>query len=328
MFYESRSDFFYDPKSKLYYGNKKGAYFRYDDATNPPFIEVHRVVPAAGSTESIPGDAVAASASKPDGDAAARGKAVIAIKLKTKKIKKPKGKTYAKVVSIVSKVQKEQVANIEKWSEKNAELQADQPVFPSSTAKPPAATIVPRPAQAAADHAKVATTAKGEPICTICRRKFLTIDKLRLHEKVSGMHKQNLAKLTTSKEKRELVKSVESVEYQDRAKKRRAMHGSESTMPPPRMPVAPLRADASSAEEAPTIVDNLGSNNIGNQLLQKLGWKSGSALGRKAEDASRGPDGPISALGRDQSKVEKLWNDWERIEALAGNAARHSGRPD
>lgn len=321
MFYESRSDFFYDPKSRLYYGNKKGAYFRHDDATNPPFVEVHRVVPAVGTTESSTGDSSAASASKPDGDATAAGKAVIAIKIKTKKIKKPKERVYAKVVPIISKVQKEQVANIEKWCEKKAEIHADQPVLPSSTATPPAVTIVPRPAPAASVHASVVTTAKGEPICAICRRKFLTIDKLRLHEKVSSLHKENLAKLTASKAKRELVKSVE---YIDRAKKRRAIHGSsELPMPPPRMPVAPLQANASSAQEAPAVADNLGSNNIGNQLLQKLGWKSGSALGRKAEDASGGPDGPTSA-----SKVENLRKDWERIERLAGNAARHSGRPN
>jgi hypothetical protein len=312
MFYESRSDFFYDPKSKLYYGNKKGSYFRYDDATNPPFIEVHRMVPAAGTTESPPGDSSTASVSKPD--------AVIAIKLKTKKIKKPKGSTDAKVVHIVSKVQKEQVANIEKWSEKKAEIQADDPVLPSRTAKPLATTIVPRPAPAAADHVKVATTAKGEPMCITCRRKFLTLDKLRLHEKVSEMHKQNLAKLTTSKEKRELVPSGE---YQDRAKKRRAMHGSDSIMPPPKKPVVPP-----SAKAAPVVAHDLGSNNIGNQLLQKLGWKAGSSLGRKAEDKSGGPDGPTSALGRDQSQVQNLRKDWATIEALASDAARYSGRPN
>jgi RNA-binding protein 5/10 len=316
MFYESRSDFFYDPKSKLYYGNKKGAYFCYDDTTNPPFIEVHRMVPAAaaGTTESTPGDASTstAGATKPDGDAI--GKAVIAIKLKTKKIKKQKGGSIAKVVPIVSKVQKEQVANIEKWSEKKAEIQADRPVLPSITVNPPPSIIVPSPSSATTDHAKVATTAKGEPICTICKRKFSTIDKLRLHEKASELHKQNLAKLNTSKEKRELVPSVE---YQDRAKKRRAMHGPDPIMPPPRMPVVPLNAVASSAEAAPTVADNLGSNNIGNQLLQKLGWVSGSSLGRKDEDASGGPDGP------NQSKNDNLRKDWEKIEALAGNATRH-----
>jgi hypothetical protein len=314
MFYESRSDFFYDPKSKLYYGNKKGAYFRHDDTTNPPFIVVHRMVPAAGTTESTPGDS-----SAPGEDATATAKAVIAIKLKTKKIKKPKGTTDAKVVHIVSKVHKEQVANIEKWSEKKAEIQADQPVLPSSTPKAPATTIVPRPSPAAADHAKVAKTAKGEPVCTICRRKFLTIDKLRLHEKVSELHKQNLAKLTTSKEKRELVPSVE---YQDRAKKRRAMHGPELIMPPPRTAAASLEANASSAMEAQTAADNLGSNNIGNKLLHKLGWKSGFSLGLKVEDASGGSDGPTSALRRDQSNIDNLRKDWEMIETLVGNAGR------
>ena len=52
--------------------------------------------------------------------------------------------------------------------------------------------------------------------------------------------------------------------------------------------------------------DNLGESNIGNQMLQKLGWKSGSSLGRGGEGEQ----------ARTQSTLVK---DWEKIETLASS---------
>ena len=41
MFYQAESDFFYDPQTKLYYGNKQAAYFRYNKDCDPPkFVEI------------------------------------------------------------------------------------------------------------------------------------------------------------------------------------------------------------------------------------------------------------------------------------------------
>jgi hypothetical protein len=40
MVYEHRSGLFFDPKSKLNYGNRQQAYDRYNDRMQPPFEEV------------------------------------------------------------------------------------------------------------------------------------------------------------------------------------------------------------------------------------------------------------------------------------------------
>ena len=43
MFYHPPSDFFYDPKTKLYYSNKKAQYFHFvggEDANAIPFLPV------------------------------------------------------------------------------------------------------------------------------------------------------------------------------------------------------------------------------------------------------------------------------------------------
>ena len=60
---------------------------------------------------------------------------------------------------------------------------------------------------------------------------------------------------------------------------------------------------------------NLGATNVGNKLLQKLGWKNGESLGRRPdENTGSGP----SLVGKEHTLV-KLKQDWERIENLSGN---------
>ena len=316
MFYESRSDFFYDPKSKLYYGNKKGAYFRYDDSKSPPFVEVHKVAPAATDAAADVATGLAGkSPESPTDPTEPKGKTVIAIKLKSKK---PKGVEDAKPIPLITKAQKDHVANIEKWSEKRVEIESSEGNSNKFPSEPPQ-TVTETPSS---ETSKIVTTAKGEPICTICKRKFPTIEKLRLHEKVSDLHKQNILKLAADTEKRKLVPSTE---YQDRAKKRREMHGADPTMPPPKSGVGAASMETSSSLRA-TTAENLGSDNIGNQLLQKLGWKGESSLGRKSEElaASETFGEQTIVVGKVQSQEETLRKDWDRIEAMAGNSARRS----
>jgi RNA-binding protein 5/10 len=311
MFYESRSDFFYDPKSNLYYGNKKGAYFRYDATKNPPFVEVQNMVSATAEKE----EATKANTTSKAGSGALpvskEGKKVIAIKLKTKKMKKPIAVTVVpKSAPVVNQIQKQQVAYIEKWTEqekaKRAEAAATKAIITTSKA---AST---EPVEAA-EPTNVVTTAKGEPMCVVCRRKFPTVEKLNLHENMSELHKQNLAKLAAAKEKKRLH-AVPSVEYHDRAKKRRELHGPE---------IAPMKIRSDSPAEGvtikPTPEEALGTGNIGNQMLQKLGWKSGSSLGRKSEEG-------LSRAGSRKGEEESLRKDWEKIEALVSGGSRPTDR--
>ena len=315
MFYEALSDFFYDPKSKLYYGNKKGSYFRYDEAKNPPFVEFHRVIENPGKEGETPVDPTAV-ALDPIADATIEVKktSLISINIKSKKMKK-RGKVSEPKVApqIGTKHQKEQVANIEKWSERQAEIQAE--LSTDSSAQDVGASAV-----ASKNSEKILKTAKGEPICTICKRKFPTVEKLRLHEKLSELHKQNLAKQTAAAGLKRKPPPV--IEYQDRAKKRRELHGPDAAIG---LPTAASLTLPPNDTEPQKPGDSLGTNNIGNQMLQKLGWKEGASLGRKSNEES---DSASGENGGEQSKkedstIENLRQDWDRIESMAAKQNRH-----
>ena len=59
---------------------------------------------------------------------------------------------------------------------------------------------------------------------------------------------------------------------------------------------------------------NLGESNVGNKLLQKLGWKSGASLGRKEDSISSNTEVNSAKM---MDKLDKLKQDWERIETIA-----------
>jgi len=195
---------------------------------------------------------------------------------------------------------------------------------------------------------EVKRTAQGKPICILCKRKFANVKKLRQHEKLSPLHKQNLLKKKLQQLKTDQKKSLPkikadtndtlSMEYRDRAKERRSMYGPESAS----LGISPgalnSEAVACTVEMGPSLTNarlvtavetitpsqNLGETNIGNQLLQKLGWTKGSSLGR-----SNGTTGGMEMMdpnGKNEGNkgssttmaaADKLKQDWERIESLA-----------
>jgi hypothetical protein len=288
MFYEELSDFYYDPKARLYYGAKHNAYFRYDDSQDPPFVETQRVDPAQGT----PLEPVAPSLLLPPSVGVPSDKPKIVINLKTKKMKTPQPSASTDATSnfpiLLTQVQKTQVAYIEKWQVKQAELKTPSfaPVITSSS--------------------EVKRTAKGEPICTVCKRKFPTVEKLRLHESMSELHKTNLAlqqqqqqPATQDASAAELEPLPATQPYTNRAEKRRHLHGEY----PEAHTVKAVTVDA--VVVAPQ-VDSLGETNVGNQLLQKMGWQAGAELGGR-----RSGDEQSTKLSSDLRK------DWDRIEVMA-----------
>jgi len=66
--------------------------------------------------------------------------------------------------------------------------------------------------------------------------------------------------------------------------------------------------------------ETLNDANVGNKLLQKMGWKSGGALGRKSSGGAEGggDDGPATKT----DAASSLKSDWERIESLAQRGGR------
>ena len=163
---------------------------------------------------------------------------------------------------------------------------------------------------------KIKTTASGQPICVLCRRKFANLEKLELHVKLSTLHRDNLAKKAAedaARAKRHEAMQPSDTNYKDRSKDRREMHTShaqgEADLSHAEAVLAQSLGETTTPRPTEEVrpEDALGGSNMGNKLLQKMGWKSGDALGRNSEGGTTS-DG--------------LKNDWQRIESLA----QHGGR--
>lgn len=118
--------------------------------------------------------------------------------------------------------------------------------------------------------------------CLLCKRAFQSLDILNKHIKISNLHKENLQKLNLSNQS----DGPGSSQYRDRAKERRLKYG-EVDPPPPnrsrerfekemRKQTAQLQQKASS-NLAQLPIDQ---SNVGNRLLQKMGWSEGQGLGK------------------------------------------------
>uniref|UniRef100_A0A4W6D2K9 RNA binding motif protein 5 n=1 Tax=Lates calcarifer TaxID=8187 RepID=A0A4W6D2K9_LATCA len=115
--------------------------------------------------------------------------------------------------------------------------------------------------------------------CLLCRRQFPNKESLIRHQQLSDLHKKNLEVLRRSKlteaELEELERKETEMKYRDRAAERREKYG---------IPEPPVNY------EQPT-KDGLNSDNIGNKMLQAMGWKEGKGLGRNQQ----GITAPIEA---------------------------------
>jgi len=323
MFYEPLSDFFYDPKSKLYYGNKKCAYYRHDEQKKPPFVEVQKLTTKEiedhqrEDTGGVAQEKLMLRTSK-----LVSSKPKIEIKFKTKKVKSSSlsssGTDQPATVSVVSKVKQEQIANIGKWKDKQAELKKDE-----GLSKP-----------------KIRITTKGEPICMICKRKFPNLAKLRLHERGSELHKKNLLRFQENKKKPaqeteadavgtkrklsetpastgvaydgqlHLLETGTSQVYTDRAEKRRQFHGVDLCAPALPSLLRQLDTEADTKDDFPTATnvpgnDLLNENNIGLQMFNKINGNKNSNSNRRSVDTTN----------------DHLRKEWARIEAMAQKPA-------
>ncbi|OEU22179.1 hypothetical protein FRACYDRAFT_258954 [Fragilariopsis cylindrus CCMP1102] len=375
MFYESISDFFYDPKSKLYYGNKESSYFRYDETKEPPFVQVQKMTTEQLEQHEDNGGAVVVKNDGNNNSNQKTSKPKIAIKLKTIKLKTKKVKSSsltavvtassstcstAEATTTISKVKKEQIANIEKWIKKGVESkQNNNNVTTTSSNSIEKAT---NKAVETISATKVRTTAKGKPICILCKRKFPNLDKLRLHEKSSDLHKQNVLKLqekqqlqqqqqqkkeegddTKRKTDNKVVAntntSTTSVGYTDRAEKRRRLHGSDLSAPANGIPSFRRRlpneksvlqfVESSQRQESISTTttapgsDPLNETNVGHQMLQRMGWKekSSSTTASSSSDQIQ----QQQEQNRNTSDNDNLRKEWDRIEAMAAN--NNNSRP-
>lgn len=322
FFYEAGSDFFYDPKTKLYYSNPKKIYYRFlkdeKDSALSRFKEVSNEEQEVEESGLANAAAAAAAGSGSgsfnvmpvdegqdlvlqalQGGAAANGN-------ESKKTEKKKIS-----ICLTNATQKKAAAAAESFSNSNKHAVSEEAV--NVKAKPKNVhnadiekwdaiakqTVIDEEGKST----KIRRTKSGNPICIICRRKFENEEKLRQHEELSALHKHHLEK------RRKMLAKSKDNDYRDRATERRKMYEPDSDT---KCAIAPP-ADVSMLTEAPSLTkartvaatedvapsQMLGETNIGNKMLQKLGWKGGS-LGAGKTDGNN-----------------KLKEDWERIETLA-----------
>ncbi|KAM9758953.1 RNA-binding protein 5-like isoform 2-T2 [Menidia menidia] len=118
-------------------------------------------------------------------------------------------------------------------------------------------------------------------VCLLCRRQFPNKDALLRHQQLSDLHKQNLEIQRRSRlseaELEELERKETEMKYRDRAAERREKYG----IPEPPAPKKKFYQPPTPAVnyEQPT-KDGLTSDNIGNKMLQAMGWQEGKGLGR------------------------------------------------
>uniref|UniRef100_A0A8B9JBJ8 RNA binding motif protein 5 n=1 Tax=Astyanax mexicanus TaxID=7994 RepID=A0A8B9JBJ8_ASTMX len=127
--------------------------------------------------------------------------------------------------------------------------------------------------------------------CLLCRRQFPNKEALIRHQQLSDLHKQNLEVHRRSKlseaELEELERKETEMKYRDRAAERREKYG----IPEPPAPKKRKKFDQFDMNYEQPTKDGLNSDNIGNKMLQAMGWKEGKGLGRNQQ----GITAPIEA---------------------------------
>lgn len=159
----------------------------------------------------------------------------------------------------------------------------------------------------------------GKLTCLLCKRAFQSSEILSKHLKMSNLHKENLQKYNLrpnggdrnngNSSSNNFGSNNSSLSYRDRAKERRQKYG-ESDPPPPnksreryekelqRQTVHLQKQASSNLASTP-----IGENNVGNRLLQKMGWSEGQGLGRSNQGRTKIIE--VNKIGWTVSNVHK-----------------------
>ncbi|KAF5296911.1 hypothetical protein FQA39_LY12268 [Lamprigera yunnana] len=114
-------------------------------------------------------------------------------------------------------------------------------------------------------------------ICNLCKRQLSSAESLTLHTKLSDLHKKNLELKREKKGEGGNSKII----YRDRAKERRMKYGDTDEPTPSKLKEKYLKArELADLPVSCTMAEPIGSENVGNRLLQKMGWTEGQGLGK------------------------------------------------
>lgn len=114
-------------------------------------------------------------------------------------------------------------------------------------------------------------------ICNLCKRQLGSAEALQKHAKMSSLHKQNLEARRKKKSENQPGKII----YRDRAKERRMKYGDPDEPQPSKLKEKYLKALSSDIPaSSASVMEPIGAENVGNRLLQKMGWTEGQGLGK------------------------------------------------
>lgn len=115
-------------------------------------------------------------------------------------------------------------------------------------------------------------------ICNLCKRQLGSTEALTKHAQLSALHKQNLE----TRKRNKKCDNKEKIVYRDRAKERRMKYGDPDEPQPSKLKEKYLKSielvDVPVA--VASVSEPIGSENVGNKLLQKMGWTEGQGLGK------------------------------------------------
>ncbi|XP_049817180.1 RNA-binding protein 5 isoform X2 [Aethina tumida] len=106
-------------------------------------------------------------------------------------------------------------------------------------------------------------------------------EALKKHAKLSSLHKQNLEARKKAR-KAEKDSGKEKIVYRDRAKERRMKYGDPDEPQPSKLKEKYLKSkELEMPVSSASVSEPIGSENVGNRLLQKMGWTEGQGLGKQ-----------------------------------------------
>lgn len=117
-------------------------------------------------------------------------------------------------------------------------------------------------------------------ICNLCKRQLPSSGALDKHSKLSDLHKKNLE--TFRANAKNSANSASKPVYRDRAKERRMKYGVTDDPQPSKLKEKYLKSRelAEAAPSTSAAAEPIGVENVGNRLLQKMGWTEGQGLGK------------------------------------------------
>jgi len=165
--------------------------------------------------------------------------------------------------------------------------------------------------------------------CLLCKRQFPSKDKLMKHNSVSDLHKENIQNWRQE----QIAKKVELAGsgYRDRAAERRTKFGVTDEAPTNRFKEKYNRVmdHLSTSKSGNEKESKIGETNVGNKMLQKMGWKEGLGLGKSNQGRTeiiRTDDGRTNTTGLGNKVTRVSGGDDYRDAAKATLFSRFNER--